>query len=49
MTITSIGYGDIAATSHNELELSICVVLMLASGIAWANFIAGFVDFLGKR
>ena len=48
MTITSIGYGDIAATSGNELELLVCVALMLVSGIAWANFIAGFVDFLGK-
>lgn len=46
MTITSIGYGDIAATALNELELTFGAILMLAAGIMWADFIAGFVTFL---
>lgn len=46
MTITSIGYGDIAATGLNELELTFGAILMLLAGIMWADFIAGFVTFI---
>ena len=46
MTITSIGYGDIAATALNELELTFGALLMFLAGIMWADFIAGFVGFL---
>ena len=35
MTITSIGYGDVAATPGNAFELMLCAVLMLAAGFAW--------------
>ena len=44
MTITSIGYGDIAATPGNASELMLCALLMLAAGFAWADVVAGFVD-----
>lgn len=40
MTITSIGYGDIAAT--NTYEQLFCTVLMLAGGMVWGMVIATF-------
>jgi len=42
MTITSIGYGDIAATPGNPYEQSICTVLMLLGGMIWGSVIATF-------
>lgn len=42
MTITSIGYGDIAATPHNPYEQMICAWLMLFGGMIWGAVIATF-------
>jgi len=42
MTITSIGYGDIAATPGNPYEQAICTVLMLLGGMIWGSVIATF-------
>ena len=43
MTITSIGYGDIAASTGHTAEQALCAVLMLAGGIIWANVIGELV------
>jgi hypothetical protein len=42
MTITSIGYGDIAATPQNPWEQSWCAFLMLFGGMIWGMVIATF-------
>ena len=42
MTITSIGYGDIAATPKNAAEQVICTVLMLIGGCLWGYVIGTF-------
>uniref|UniRef100_A0A7S2MDU8 Cyclic nucleotide-binding domain-containing protein n=1 Tax=Haptolina brevifila TaxID=156173 RepID=A0A7S2MDU8_9EUKA len=42
MTITSIGYGDIAATPHNSGEQAICTTLMILGGIIWGYVIGTF-------
>jgi hypothetical protein len=41
-TITSIGYGDIAATAFNANEQVVATLLMLASAIFWALVVATF-------
>ena len=35
MTITSIGYGDIAATPYNPVEQVICTFFMMLGGVVW--------------
>ena len=42
MTITSIGYGDIAASAHNSAEQAMCTVLMLLGGVLWGYVIGTF-------
>jgi len=42
MTITSIGYGDIAAVPNNQWEQSWCTFLMLFGGMIWGSVIATF-------
>jgi potassium voltage-gated channel Eag-related subfamily H protein 7 len=42
MTITSIGYGDVAATPRNSAEQAITAVLMLAGGFLWGQVIGTF-------
>jgi len=42
MTITSIGYGDIAAPAGNTWEQSWCSLLMLLGGMIWGMVIATF-------
>ena len=42
MTITSIGYGDIAATAGNSYEQAVCTFLMLFGGMIWGSVIATF-------
>ena len=42
MTITSIGYGDIAATPHNATEQAVCIGLMLISSLLWAQVIGTY-------
>ena len=42
MTITSIGYGDVAATPYNAPEQIVGTVLMLLSGILWGYVIGTF-------
>ena len=42
MTITSIGYGDIAATPANSAEQMICAMLMLLGGMMWGYVIGTF-------
>lgn len=46
MTITSIGYGDIAATPRNAVELFVCAALMLIGSMLWAQVLATFVSLL---
>jgi hypothetical protein len=43
MTITSIGYGDIAATPLNTVEQNFTTFLMLAGSFLWAKVVAVFV------
>lgn len=40
MTVTSIGYGDIAASGDNPIEQGICALMMLAGGVTWGLVIA---------
>jgi hypothetical protein len=42
MTITSVGYGDVAASAFNAPEQIICTLMMLASGILWSHLIGTF-------
>ena len=42
MTITSIGYGDIAATPRNSFEMMIAVILMMVSSLIWASVIGTY-------
>lgn len=42
MTITSVGFGDIAATFNNPSEMTICTILMLLSSLVWAQVIGTF-------
>ena len=46
MTITSIGYGDVAATAGNAVEIAIATVLMMAGSLLWAQVLASFVTIL---
>ena len=46
MTITSIGYGDIAATHGNALEQTVATVLMFTNSIMWGRVIATFCEVL---
>jgi CRP-like cAMP-binding protein len=48
MTITSIGYGDLAATPGNALEQAVAVVLMLSGGMIWGTVIAVFCGVLAN-
>lgn len=42
MTVTSIGYGDIAATMGNEVEQLLCSLLMLLGAVYWSYLIGTF-------
>ena len=42
MTITSVGYGDIAATFNNPVEMWVCSFLMLFTSLIWAQVIGTF-------
>ena len=42
MTLTSVGFGDIAATFNNPVEMTVCSFLMLASSLVWAQVIGTF-------
>lgn len=42
MTITSIGFGDIAATPHNAPEQLTLTIMMLLGSLVWGNVIATF-------
>ena len=46
MTITSIGYGDLSATSRNPTEQSVAAVAMLVGGLIWGYVIATFAGLL---
>jgi len=48
MTLTSIGYGDIAATPKNAAEQVICTVLMLIGGCLWGYVIGTFCGALAN-
>ena len=41
-TVTSIGYGDVAASAFNEVEQLICTIIMLAGAIFFANIVGQF-------
>jgi len=42
MTVTSVGYGDVAATAFNPVEQLLCSVLMLLGGFVWSAVVATF-------
>ena len=42
MTITSVGYGDVAATPFRPVEQIICTVMMLFGGMVWSQLIGTF-------
>jgi hypothetical protein len=42
MTITSVGYGDISATPFNEVEMAVCLCLMLISSVIYAQVIGTY-------
>ena len=42
MSITSIGYGDIAATPANTSEQFVAVLLMIGGGVMWGQLIGTF-------
>lgn len=42
MTITSVGYGDIAASLSNETEQAVCTALMLISSLIYAQVIGTY-------
>merc|ERR1719230_1146557 len=42
MTITSVGYGDIAATPFNHSEQAVCTTLMLISSVIYAQVIGTY-------
>ena len=46
MTITSVGYGDIAATPHQPSEQVICSLLMLTGAFVWSQVVATFCGVL---
>lgn len=46
MTITSIGYGDLAPTARNALEQLVAAALMLIGGLMWGYVIATFAGLL---
>jgi hypothetical protein len=48
MTITSIGYGDIAATPGNSAEQFIATVLMLGGAMLWGQVVATFCSVVGS-
>ena len=47
-TITSIGYGDITPTHHNEVETLVAVTLMFSSCVSWAHLIGVFSGVLSN-
>jgi hypothetical protein len=42
MTITSVGYGDVAASPFNVAEQVICTSMMLFGGMLWSQLIGTF-------
>ena len=46
MTITSIGYGDIAATPQNASEQVVATAIMLIGGLAWCLITANFCAYI---
>ena len=48
MTVTSVGYGDIAATPGNGVELFIATVLMFVGSLFWATILATLVNHLSN-
>lgn len=46
MTLTSVGYGDI--TPQNQLEYSLCTLLMLISGFVWAYIVGSVCSVLAQ-
>ena len=41
-TVTSIGYGDVAATSTNQAEQLVCTILMIVGAIVFAQIVGSF-------
>ena len=48
MTITSIGYGDVAATPNNVSEQAVATLLMLLSAIGWGLVLGTIVSNLNR-
>lgn len=49
MTITSVGYGDVSASLHNQLELAVVIVVMVVGSFGWAQVLATFVTLLTSQ
>ena len=48
MTITSVGYGDIAPTPANSVEQGVCTALMLISSLIYAQVIGTYCGVIAK-
>lgn len=48
MTITSIGYGDIAAAPGNTAEQAVCTILMVAGSMLWGMVLGTFCGVLAN-
>ena len=46
MTVTTVGYGDIAATPGNTTEMAVATALMLLGAMAWGQVLATFVSII---
>lgn len=48
MTITSVGYGDVAATPQEPTEAVVAIFLMLGLAFVWSNLIGIFCSVLSN-
>ncbi|CAK9080036.1 unnamed protein product [Durusdinium trenchii] len=44
MTLTSVGYGDV--TPQNQVEYTVCAILMMISGLVWAYIVGSVVSLI---
>lgn len=44
MTLTSVGYGDV--TPQNQLEYTVCAIMMMFSGLVWAYIVGSVVSLI---
>jgi len=44
MTLTSVGYGDV--TPQNQVEYTVCAIMMMFSGLVWAYIVGSVVSLI---